>query len=204
MTDSNPAWPTPAETTNILRFLHRFADLMSNGANSENLLCAAKMLEAHIDQLAETKAHLQAERATSEASMEARKALETRIAAYANEILMLKANLVEQQSHSEIILSEMERRQSEFMQRAEEAEARLAALQESPPSVASGSIAVPLSTLRLAKAQFEALAQAFEKSGNIVSQVRCEASASSLDRAILDAGAADAVDDPDDTSQHAA
>ena len=40
-----------------------------------------------------------------------------------------------------------------------------------------------------AKAQFEALARAFEKSGNIVSQVMCEASASSLDRAILDAGA---------------
>jgi hypothetical protein len=70
-----------------------------------------------------------------------------------------------------------------------------------PPAIAFGSIAVPLSTLRLAKAQFEALARAFEKSGNIVSQVMCEASASSLDRAILDAGA---CDDADDRSQHAA
>ena len=77
----------------------------------------------------------------------------------------------------------------------------LAALQAMPPAIAFGSIAVPLSTLRLAKAQFEALARAFEKSGNIVSQVMCEASASSLDRAILDAGA---CDDADDRSQHAA
>ena len=60
---------------------------------------------------------------------------------------------------------------------------------------------MPLSTLRVAQARFEALARAFEQSGNIVSQVMCEASASSLDRAILDAGAAD---DLDDKSQNAA
>ena len=38
MTESNAASPTAAETTDILRFLHRFADLMSNGSNSDNLL----------------------------------------------------------------------------------------------------------------------------------------------------------------------
>lgn len=201
MTESDPAWPTPAEITNILRFLHRFADLMSNGANSENLLCAARMLQVHIDHLNETKALLRAERATGEANTEARKALEIRIGAFEREILTLKSDLAEQQSRSEVIRTEMERRQSEFMQRAEEAEARLAALGELHPSAASGSIAVPLSTLRTAKAQFEALAQAFERSGNIVSQVMCEASASSLDRAIIDGGAAD---ESDDTSQNAA
>jgi hypothetical protein len=195
MIESNQAWPTSAETTNILRFLHRFADLMSNGANSENLLCAARMLEAHIDLLSQTKALLQAEREKGDASAEARKALETGIAGFEQEILALRSKLAEQQSRSEVVLAEMERRQSEFMQRAAEAEARLAAFQEQPPAVALGSIAVPLSTLRLAKAQFESLALAFEKSGNIVSQVMCEASASSLDRAILDSGAADEADE---------
>jgi hypothetical protein len=191
MTDSNPAWPTPAETTNILRFLHRFADLMSNGANSENLLRAARMLQAHIDLLSETRELLEAERARRNASAEVRKALEARVGSLETEILTLTSKLAEQQSRSELVLAEMERRQSEFLQRAEEAEARLAALQAMPPAIASGAIAVPLSTLRVAQAQFEALAQAFEKSGNIVSQVMCEASATSLDRAILDAGAAE-------------
>ena len=195
MTDPNPAWPTPAETTNILRFLHRFADLMSNGANSENLLCAARMLQAHIDLLNETRELLEAEHARADASAEVRKALEARVGSFETEILTLTSKLAEQQSRGELVLAEMERRQSEFLQRAEEAEARLAGLQAMPPAIVAGSIAVPLSTLRVAQAQFEALAQAFEKSGNIVSQVMCEASASSLDRAILDAGAAEQVED---------
>jgi hypothetical protein len=201
MTDSNPAWPTPAETANILRFLQRFADLMSNGANSENLLCAARMLQAHIDRLNETRELLEAERARGDASAEVRKALEARAGSFEAEILTLTSKLAEQRSRSELVLAEMERRQSEFLQRAEEAEARLAELQAMPPAVASGSVAVPLSTLRAAQAQFEALAQAFEKSGNIVSQVMCEASATSLDRAILDAGA---VEQAEDRSQNAA
>ncbi len=201
MTESDPAWPTPAETTNILRFLHRFADLMSNGANSENLLCAARMLQAHIDLLNETRMLLQTERTRNDASAEIRKALEARAGSFETEILTLKSRFAEQQSRGELVRAEMERRQSEFLQRAEEAEARLAVLHDMPPAIPFGSIAVPLSTLRLAQAQFAALGRAFEKSGNIVSQVMCEASASSLDRAILDAGAAD---EPDDKSQNAA
>jgi hypothetical protein len=199
MTESDPAWPTAAETANILRFLQRFADLMSNGSNSENLLCAARMLQAHIDLLNETKELLRAERAKGDASAKAREALEGRIGAFEIEIVTLKSKLAEQRSWSEVVLAEMERRIAEFMQRAEQAEARLAAFKEMPPAIAFGSIAVPLSTLQIARTQFEQLAQAFQKSGNIVSQVMCEASASSLDRAIIDAG-----DDAEDRAWHAA
>ena len=201
MTEPNRARPTAAETTNILRFLHRFADLMSNGSNAENLLSAARMLEAQFDLLKETEELLRIERTRGDANAEVRLALETRIGAFEREILALKSGLAEQRSRSEVTVAELERRQSEFMQRAEEAESRLAALQAMPPAIPFGSIAVPLSTLRVAKTQFESLARAFEKSGNIISQVMCEASASSLDRAILDAGGAD---DDDDRSQHAA
>ena len=201
MTETNPAWPDAAETTNILRFLHRFADLMSNGANSENLLCAARMLQAHIDLMNETKELLRIERAKGDASAEARKALEASIGAFEYEILGLKSRLAEQQSRNEFVVAEMERRIAEFLQRAEEAETRLAAIAEAPPALAFGSIAVPLSALQVAKAQFEALAQAFERSGNIVSQVMCEASASSLERVIVDAGVAG---EGEDRSQNAA
>jgi len=41
----------------------------------------------------------------------------------------------------------MERRQSEFLQRAEQAEADLAASRQAPPAIPEGSLAVPLSTL---------------------------------------------------------
>jgi hypothetical protein len=53
----------------------------------------------------------------------------------------------------------------------------------------------------VAKAQFESFAAAFEKSGNIVSQVRCEASASHLERVMADSGASE---DTEDRSQNAA
>jgi hypothetical protein len=201
MTESNPAWPTATETSDILRFLHRFADLMSNGSNSDNLLRAAKMLEAHIALLQEARDLLQAERIKGDASAEARKIGEARIAAFEREILTLKSGLAEQQSRNEGIVAEMERRLAEFLQRAEEAEARLAAAEEVAPAIPFGAVAVPLSALRIAKTQFELLAAAFEKSGNIVSQVMCEASASSLERVILDAGV---TDNAEGRSQHAA
>jgi hypothetical protein len=158
------------------------------------------MLEAHVDLLSASRELLQVERVRGDASAEIRKALEAKIGESENEILALKAELARQQSNASEMIAEMESRQSEFLQRAEQAETRLAAVQDALPAIPFGSIAIPLSTLRVAKAQFESLARAFEKSGNIVSQVRCEASASSLDRAILDAG----VEESEDRSQHAA
>jgi hypothetical protein len=194
------ALPTPTETTEILRFLHRFADLMSTGSNADNLLRAARMIEAQTDLLKETRELLQVERVRGDANAEIRKKLEARVGASEIEILALKAEIARQESSAGEIVAEMERRQIELLQRAEQAEARLAAVQDALPAVPAGSVAVELATLRVAKAQFEALARAFEKSGNIVSQVMCEASASSLDRAILDAG----VTEPEDRSRHAA
>ena len=202
MTEPDSASATAAETADILRFLHRFADLMSNGSNSDNLLRAARLLQAHIDLLKQTNELLRLERSRAEASAEARQTLEARGSAFEREILTLKSTLAEQQSRGRDIIAEMERRLAEFLQRAELAEAALAAAQAAPPATAFGCVAVPLSALQVAKAQFESLAQAFEKSGNIVSQVMCEASASSLDRVMLDAGVTG--EDTDNRAQHAA
>jgi vacuolar-type H+-ATPase subunit I/STV1 len=201
MTELISTLPAPDQTEDSLRFLRRFADLMSTGSNSENLLRAATTLEMQADLLKETRDLLGIERIRGDANAETRKALEARAGELDREILALKSKLVEQRSHTDQIVAEMERRQSEFLSRAEAAEARLAAIEAAPPAIPSGSIAVPLSSLRVAKAQFESLAAAFEKSGNIVSQVRCEASASHLDRVMADSGAAD---DTEDRSQNAA
>jgi hypothetical protein len=201
MTDLISTLPTPDETEDSLRFLRRFADLMSSGSNSDNLLRAATTLEAQAELLKETRELLGVERIRGDANAETRKTLEARIGELGREILALKSKLAEQQSHANQIVVEMERRQGEFLSRAEAAEAELAAIKAAPPAIPFGSIAVPLSTLRVAKAQFESLAAAFEKSGNIVSQVRCEASASHLDRVMADS---DEADGAEDRSQHAA
>jgi hypothetical protein len=201
MTEPISALPASTETTDVLRFLRRFADLMSTGSNSENLLRAAGLLETHGSLLKETKELLSAERIRSEAGAETRKALEARIGELERALLALTSRLAEQRSRADEITAEMERRQGEFLQRAEAAEAQLVAIREAPPEIPAGSVAVPLSTLQVAKAQFEALAAQFEKSGNIVSQVMCEASASTLDRVINDAAARD---DTEDRAQDAA
>jgi len=202
MTVSISASSEASETAETVRFLQRFADLMSTGSNSENLLRAAWLLESHVDLVRESKELLQVERVRSDANTEVRKALEDKIAGLESQMAVLKSQLFEQQTKLNEVVAEAARKQSELLRRAEEAEARLAALQNEVARNAPSDthILVPVATVRLAKAQFESLAHAFEKSGNIVSQVRCEASATSLDRAILDAGAEEA----EDRSKHAA
>ena len=201
MTEDISSLPASIETTDVLRFLRRFADLMSTGSNSDNLLRAAGLLETQSNLLKQTTELLQAERSRGDAKAQASKALEGRIGELEQEIVALTSRLAEQQSRADEITAEMERRQGEFLQRAEEAEARLVAIRQAPPELPAGSVAVQLSTLQIAKAQFESLAASFEKSGNIVSQVMCEASASTLDRVILDAAAGD---DAEDRAQDAA
>ena len=158
----------PAETAETVRFLHRFADLMSNGSNSENLLRAARLLEAQTDQVEEASELLSIERARGDANLELRTALEGKAAALESEMAALKSQLSEAELKLSELTLEAERKQGELLRRAE--------------------------------AQFESLACAFGKSGNIVSQVMCEASASNLDRVIVDAGAHEA----EDRSRHAA
>jgi hypothetical protein len=119
------ALPETSDLEIIVRFLHRFADLMSNGSNSENLLRAATLLEANVRRANEAEEQLRQAR-SSNAS-------------------------IEQQ---------------------------LAALSR------DGHVHVPVSILKLAASQFQALARAFENSGNVVSQAMCAASASTLDRVL--------------------
>ena len=119
------ALPETSDLEVILRFLHRFADLMSNGSNSENLLRAATLLEANVRRANEAEEQLRQARSNC-AKVEQQLALLSR----------------------------------------------------------DGHVQVPISILRLAASQFQALARAFEKSGNVVSQAMCSASASTLERVL--------------------
>jgi hypothetical protein len=126
--------PESSDLEEITRFLHRFADLMSKGSNAENLLRAARLLEAYVTRASEAENLLRQER-SNRASLE-------------NGIADLRAQLAAIQGG----LSE------------------------------GAQVLAPVSILRLAASQFESLAAAFEKSGNVVSRAMCEASASTLAR----------------------
>ncbi len=117
--------PETHEVEVITRFLLRFADLVSGGSNAENLLRAARLLEANVNRANDAEEELLKERSNC-ASLEA----------------------------------------------------QVAALSR------ADHVQVPVSILRLAAAQFESLAGEFEKSGNLVSQAMCSASASTLEPAL--------------------
>jgi hypothetical protein len=119
------ALPETSDLEIIVRFLHRFADLMSNGSNSENLLRAATLLEANVRRANEAEELLRQAR-SSNAS------IEQQLAAFSRD----------------------------------------------------GHVHVPVSILKLAASQFQALSRAFENSGNVVSQAMCAASASTLDQVL--------------------
>jgi hypothetical protein len=91
-----------------------------------------------------------------------------------------------------------------LLDRAEHAEAQLAGIEselaEARPLLApfaEGHVLVPISTLRHAEAQFEALAR---EAADVVSQAMCEVGASTLDRVIVES----AVQLSDRSSRHAA
>jgi hypothetical protein len=117
--------PETHEVEVITRFLLRFADLMSTGSNADNLLRAARLLEANVNRANDAEQRLLIERLKC-ASLEAQLAALTR----------------------------------------------------------DDHVHAPISILRLAATQFESLAAAFEKSGDVVSQVMCSASASTLERVL--------------------
>jgi predicted RNase H-like nuclease (RuvC/YqgF family) len=191
--------PPEADTEELTRFLHRFADLMSNGTNADNLLRAAKLLESQVDLARKSSEQLRAEQARSQDSLELCKLLEDKIAMLESEILDLTTSLTNKQREFSDALIAAANERDRQASRAEQAEARLATIEASLSRNAARSethIVVPIATLRLAEAQFMSLARAFEQSGNIVSQVMCEASASALDRAALEADAPLSADRP--------
>jgi len=122
----------------ITRFLLRFADLMSNGSNADNLLRAAQLLQAHVKRANDAEEQLRQERSICAD-------LKTQVAALSRD----------------------------------------------------GHVQIPVSILRLSASQFRSLADAFEKSGNVVSLAMCSASAANLER-VLEANA------PQATAHHAA
>jgi len=84
--------PDAPEAAEILRFLHRFADLMSSGSNSGNLLRAAELLEANIEKVNEANEQLRVERGRCDANSELVKTLEDRAAGLEREMTALKYN----------------------------------------------------------------------------------------------------------------
>jgi hypothetical protein len=166
--------PPFSEVEILVRFLNRFADLMSIGSNAANLLRAAQLLEINSEQAREAEHLLQEECHRSATHLAFSRLLQANCDIFENEIAGLKSEIAQLHATFNEAITDAARENADLLHRAEQAETELAA------AVCNDHVTAPLSVLRLAAAQFNALAREFQKSGNLVSQVMCEASASTL------------------------
>jgi hypothetical protein len=176
--------PQISEVEYLVRFLNRFADLMSIGSNAENLLRAAQLLEINSTRASEAEQRLGEECHKSATYLAFSRLLEANCGVFENEIASLKSEIAQLHVTFNEAITDAARENADLLRRAEQAETELAAVATESLSDAADHVTVPLSLLRLAAAQFNALAREFRKSGQIVSQVMCEASASTLNRIV--------------------
>jgi chromosome segregation ATPase len=187
----------------IVRFLRRFADLMSTGHNSDHLLRAADLIDALTRRISDAEELLQQEQARSESNLQLYKSAEVDRTRLETEMAEIRARLAEQQWKLNEAVVTAASEQQRLLDRAEQAEAQLSAIAgevaEARLRLAAfgdGHVLVPISTLRHAEAQFEALAR---EAADVVSQTMCKAGASALDRVILES-----AQSSDRASRHAA
>lgn len=195
----------PSGIAETLDFLRRLASMMSGGRNAEMLLQAA----THIETLgrralsAEQLFHAQQEECAENVAL--RKVAELAAGRLTIEVDGLKAELL---AHARLAEAEHLRQAEETQHLTEEtlrlnvliedasvliedAEARLAranaeidGLRSALTARSAATVAVPVHTLRLARAQFNHLAHGFARSGDLISQTICEIGGSAIDQAI--------------------
>ncbi len=197
-------------------FLRRLSSMLTGGRNAEMLLEAASMIET-LSRRAATAEQLFAEQQEDHArNLELREVAELASdnliaeteqlkAIFDAEVASLKQQLEEsrQQLHESTRQAEIERKlyadeTARLQANVDAAETRLAEasaeLEEYRRPAETGiddSIAVvPVTSLELARTQFDYLARGFASSGDVVSQTICEIGASAIDKALADNAAA--------------
>lgn len=181
----------PAENSETVDFLRRLASMMSGGKNAEMLLAAAGMIEA-LTSRAMTAERLHCElQDTQERNNELREVAEFAAENLNAEIASLKAQLAEVTQRAEIdraSFAEKTLRLSAMVEDAEDrfakAGAELDELRTPFAELSQTVVAVPIEQLRLARTQFDFLADGFAKNGDVISQTICEIGRCAIEQAL--------------------
>ena len=172
----------------VARFLRRFSDLMSTGQNAEYLLRAATLLEFLIGRVTDLERLHREETERAETQVAFYNTLEARSDDLESEADELKADIARLQARLNEAAAAAAADELKFASQTEQAGTRLAMLERELmetrahlATVGDTHVLVPVTVLRQAQTQFEALSR---QAGDVVSQVMCEVGASTLDRAI--------------------
>jgi chromosome segregation ATPase len=184
----------PNENSETVDFLRRLASMMSGGKNAEMLLGAAGIIEALTDRAAAAERLCSEQRDERERNNQLREAAEN----LSSEAASLRAQLSDAARQAEIDRASFTEEAHRLSARAEDAESRLAKVNaeldelRTPFAELSDTVvAVPTEQLRLARAQFDFLADGFAKNGDVISQTICEIGRCAIEQALAGAGTAD-------------
>jgi len=185
---------SPSDEPQTVDFLRRLAGV-NGGRNAEMLLSAAGLIETLTRRATLAEQLYREQQEHFARNIEMREAAEVATDTLVAEIAALKVLLAERERQAEIDRAAQaeERRRSQAL--AHDAETRLAKVNavleaaETPAMVASlvaaGSVlAAAVEPLRIARAQFDYLANGFARTGDLVSQTICEIGGCAIDQAI--------------------
>jgi chromosome segregation ATPase len=181
----------PAENSETVDFLRRLASMMSGGKNAEMLLGAASLVES-LSSRATIAEQLHSEQQQErEQTDELRRLAEIALDNLNAEVAALKGQLAEATRQAESDRASCAEQADQLLARTEDAEVRLAKVNaeldelRAPFAELSDTVvAVPTEQLRLARAQFDFLADGFAKNGDVISQTICEIGRCAIEQAL--------------------
>jgi chromosome segregation ATPase len=181
----------PDENSEIVDFLRRLASMMSGGNNAEMLLAAAGMIESLTSRAMSAERLYSEQQSERERSNQLREAAEIAADHLNCEIDSLKSQLAEAARQTEADRSAFAEEAHRLSAMVDDAEGRLTrvnaeleGLRTPFAELSDTVVAVPIELLRLARAQFDFLADGFAKNGDVISQTICEIGRCAIAQAI--------------------
>jgi small-conductance mechanosensitive channel len=181
----------PNENQEIIDFLRRLASMLSGGRNAEMLQEAASVIEALMSRATAAEQAYQAQQDHQNRNRELREAAELASHNLTTDIASLTAQLAESERRAESERAASAEEKRRLQAALEETEALLAKASaeveelRNPATAIDHSIAiVPVSSLQLARAQFDFLTAGFARNGDVISQTICQIGACAIDKAL--------------------
>ncbi|WP_367116423.1 hypothetical protein [Bradyrhizobium sp.] len=163
--------------------------MMKGGRNSEMLLQAADTIESLTRRTTSAEQSYQQQQQQAARNLELRQIAEAAADKLVAEAEALRVQLADEAMQAETERARLEERVRQLSAQSDDAEARLAkvtaeldGLRESLDS--DTAVTVPIEALRLARTQFDYLAEGFAKSGDVISLTICEIGGCAIDQAL--------------------
>ena len=180
----------PSTGDETVDFLRRLASMVS-GKNGEMLLKAAATIEALTERATSTEALYHQQRDESARNAELRQAAELVSDALQRQVETLRKQLTEVTTAAATERTKFEAERVRLTGLMQQAEARftgltaeLDALKASVEAFNETAITVPVDILRLARSQFDFLADGFARNGDVISQAISEIGACAINQAL--------------------